>query len=70
MYKIKVRNDETGVVWWEYGFSRYLMKRLHFYYNETDNNFYQIYEVLQITPIVFTLRTFKKCLLNYTEIKE
>lgn len=71
MYKIKVRNDETGVIWWEYGFSNYLMKRLNFYYNETDSNFYQIYDVLQIVPIIFTLKTFKKCLINYTKtIKE
>lgn len=68
MYKIKVRNDETGVVWWEYGFSRYLMKRLNFYYNETDSTFYQIYDVLQIVPIIFTFKTFKKCLMNYTEV--
>lgn len=68
MYKIKVRNDETGAIWWEYGFSNYLMKRLHFYYNETDNDFYKIYNVLEIVPIIFTLDTFKKCLTNYTKV--
>jgi hypothetical protein len=68
MYKIKVKNNETGIIWWEYGFSSYLMKRLDFYYNETDSAFYQIYDVLQIIPIIFTLDTFRKCLFNETKI--
>ena len=68
MYKIKVRNDQTGVIYWEYGFSKWLMKRLHFYFNETDSDFYKIYDVLDITKIIFNLKTFKKCLTNQTEL--
>lgn len=68
MYKIKVKNEETGVIYWEYGFSKWLMKTLHFYFNETDNNFYRIYNVLEITKIVFNLKTFKKCLTNQIEL--
>lgn len=66
MYKIKVRNDETGIIFWEYGFSRYIMKRIHFFFNETDNDNYLIYNILDITKIVFTFDTFKKCITNKT----
>ena len=66
MYKIKVRNDQTGKIQWEYGFTNYMMKRIHFYFNETDNAFYHIYDVLDIEKIIFTPKTFKKCLTNYT----
>lgn len=66
MYKIKVRNEETGKVWWEYGFSRWMMKRLAFLFNDTNPyNFFRIYTVLEIVPIVLTLDTFKKCLTNH-----
>jgi hypothetical protein len=66
MYKIKVRNDITGQIWWEYGFSKRMMKRVHFLFNETDSNFYHIYEILDIVPIIFSLKTFKRCLTNET----
>ena len=66
MYKIKVRNDETGLIWWEYGFSKWMMKRIHFYYNEVDDDGYHIYNILDISAIVFSLKTFKKCLTNET----
>ena len=68
MYKIKVINIETGKIWWEYGFSNFMMKRLHFLYNEKDGNFYQLYNVLEITKITFTWKTFKKCLTNACEM--
>lgn len=71
MYKIKVKNNETGKIWWEYGFSKYMMKRIDFLFNDvypvttiTGENFYCTYEVLEIIKIAFTLKTFKKCLTN------
>ncbi len=66
MYKIKVKNNETGKIWWEYGFSKFMMKRLHFLYNDTDYNNYLIYDVLAIMKISFSWKTFKKCLTNVT----
>lgn len=68
MYRIKVRNDETEVIFYEYGFANYMMKRLHFMFNETDNQYYSIYNILEITKIVFTPKTFIKCLTNYTKV--
>jgi len=68
MYRITVKNEETGVIYREYGFSRWIMKKLHFYFNETDSDFYSVYEVLDITKIVFNLKTFKKCLTNKAEL--
>lgn len=68
MYKIKIRNDVTGSIIWEYGFSRYIMERIHFYFNETDNNYYHMYDILEILPICFTFKTFKKCLTHHREI--
>lgn len=68
MYRIKVRNDETGAIWYEYGFSHWCMKRIHFLSNETRDGF-KIYDILDITAIVFTFSTFKKCLFNVTQTK-
>jgi len=68
MYRIKVKNNETGITFYEYGFSSWLMKRLHFYLNETDQLFFRIYDILDITKIVFTPKTFIKCLTNYTKV--
>jgi hypothetical protein len=68
MYRIKVKNTETNIVYYEYGFSKWIMKRLHFYFNETDNNYYSIYEILDIAILNFTFKTFKKCLFNETKI--
>ena len=64
MYKIKVKNLETGKMWWEYGFKGYLFKRIHFFYHETDVKGFEIYQVLAVEKIVFTWLTFKKCLTN------
>ena len=66
MYKIKVRNDETGKIWWEYGFSKWMMKRVHFLFNETDSDFYNTYTIMEIIKIIWTPKTFKKCLTNET----
>jgi hypothetical protein len=68
MYRIKARNDQTEVIFYEYGFTNYMMKRLHFMFNETDNQHYSIYNILEITKIVFTPKTFIKCLTNYTKV--
>lgn len=67
MYKIKVKNLETGKMWWEYGFKGFMMKRIHFLFNDTDDNFYNTYEILEIRKIIFTWKTFKKCLTNKAE---
>jgi len=68
MYRITVRNTKTGVKFYEYGFSRYIMKRIHFYFNEIDNDYYSIYDVLEVSTLVFSLKTFRKCLTNYTTL--
>jgi len=68
MYRIKVRNDQTEVIFYEYGFTRYMMRRIHFLFNETDSKFYSVYNIMDITKIVFTPKTFIKCLTNYTKV--
>ncbi len=68
MYKTKVINLDTGAIWWEYGFSRYMMKRIHFWTNETDIDNYAIYSVMRVCKICFSIKTFKKCLTNATEL--
>ena len=67
MYKIKVKNIETGKEWWEYGFNNFMIKRIHFLFNDTNSNYYNIYEILEIRKIIFTWKTFKKCLTNKAE---
>jgi hypothetical protein len=66
MYRIKVRNDETGIIFYQYGFSNYMMKTIHFLFNETDNDFYHVYDILDITILSFSLKTFIKCLIGCT----
>lgn len=68
MYRIKVRNDNTGIIFYEYGFAKDMMKRIHFLFNETDNNFYHVYNILDIAILSFSLKTFIKCLTNYTTL--
>jgi hypothetical protein len=68
MYRIKVRNDHTGVIFYEYAFSRKMMKILHFTFNETDNDGYSIYDILDITVLCFSIKTFIKCLTNHIEV--
>lgn len=65
MYRIKVRDDETGLIWWEYGFTSFIMKRIHFLFNEKDNNFYHKYSILEVVKICFSFSIFKKCLTRY-----
>lgn len=66
MYRIKVRNDQTGAIWYEYWFTRWAMKRIHFLFNEVDNNFYHVYDILDIAILENSLKNFKKCLTGYT----
>ena len=66
MYKIKVINTETGIIFFEYGFSRYMMKRVHFFFHEVDSENYHIYEILDISKLAFSFKIFKKCLTNAT----
>lgn len=69
MYKIKVRNERTGKVWWEYGFSRQMMKRLAFLFNNTNLYTYEnTYTVLEVIHIVCNLSTLKKCFTNHCEL--
>lgn len=68
MYKITVKNLETGIMWKEYGFSKFMMKRIHFLFNDCDETGYENYEVLEIMKICLTWDTFKKCFLNKAEI--
>ena len=68
MYKIKVINTETGIIFFEYGFSRYMMKRIHFFAHEMDSENYHIYTILDISKLAFSFKTFKKCLTNATTL--
>lgn len=67
MYKIKVRDDKTGAIWWEYGFTRYIMKRIHFLFTDVDDGGYNTYNILDIVALVLTAETFKKCLTRATK---
>ena len=68
MYKIKVINKETGIIFIEYGFSRYMMKRIHFFAQEVGADNYSIYEILYISKLAFSFKALKKCLTNATEL--
>ena len=69
MYRIEVINTMTGAIFREYGFSKHMMKRIYYFLNEKDNNFYLIYEIKDLTKIVFTFNTFKKCLTHCIQYK-
>jgi hypothetical protein len=67
MYRIKVVNCQTNIVFYEYGFASYIAKRLHFLFNYINtNNGHPYYEVLDISRLSFSLEIFKKCLTNYS----
>lgn len=68
MYRLKVQNLQTNVIFYEYGFSSYLMKRISFLFAETDSKGYLVYEILDVVPLCFSLKTFKKCLTNYSYV--
>jgi len=69
MYRIKVVNCQTGIIFYEYGFASYIAKRLHFLFNFINtNNGQPYYEVLDFSQLCFSLETFKKCLTNYSYV--
>ena len=68
MYKIKIINTITGEIFWEYGFTNHIMKRLYFLFNEKDYNFYRIYEIVDIIKLEKNIKTFIKCLTNKTKV--
>lgn len=70
MYRIKVANTQTGVTFYEYGFAKHIMESIHYMFNERDSNFYPIYEIIDISKLVFNFSTFKKCLTGHVEVKE
>lgn len=64
LYRIKVINEQIGYTFYEYGFSKWMMARIHFLFNETDGNYFHIYQILDISILSFSWDTFKKCLIN------
>lgn len=66
MYRIKAKNLLSGVIFYEYGFSSFMMETLHYMFNDTDDKGYSIYEVMEVSRLCFSLETFEKCLTNYT----
>lgn len=64
MYRIEVKNINTGYVFYEYGFSRWMMKRIHFLFHYTDLFGNPTFEILNIVILCLTWDTLKKCLTN------
>ena len=64
MYKIIYTDNETNTAYQEYGFSKYMMKRICFIMNNWADA-----EIDFIFPLVFTAKTFWKCLTRYSEQK-
>lgn len=66
MYRIKVFNAETQTMFIEYGFSKYMKKKLHFFANRNS----LVYKIIDVSELRFNFSTFMKCLTHYTEIKQ
>lgn len=65
MYKIRVKIIDTDIQWYEYGFSRYIAKRLFQLMNDTyDTDFRLKYEICAIMKLGKSWKCFKKCLLK------
>lgn len=64
LYRIKVINEKTGYTFFEYGFSKWMMARIHFLFHEVDYNYYHKYRILDIAILSLSWDTFKKCLTN------
>lgn len=63
MYRIHVINNSTDAQWMEYGFSRYMMKRINYLFNAQKSDSFELqYDIMEITKLVLTFSTFKKCL--------
>lgn len=56
MYKIIAKNITTNVEWVEYGFSRYMMKRISYLNNHED------FEIIWVFKLRKTWDAFKRCL--------
>ena len=67
MYRIKVVNTQTGVTFYEYGFTKRIMESIYNMFHEKDSNFYHIYEIVDMSKLVFNFNTFKKCLTRHIE---
>ncbi len=70
MYKLKIRNIRTNEVSYNYGFSSYLMKRILYLFTVTDFEGYLLYEILDVIPLCFSLKTLKKCLTKYSYVSD
>ena len=69
MYRIEYKNLETNVTIWEYGFARYLMRRLLFLINtDIPHTFYPLYQITGIDR-VYGKKVFIKCIKNTTIVK-
>ena len=69
MYKIIVKNLETGALLWEYGFSKAMMKKIYKIFNSYDTvGYYKKYKIIDIIKLKFSLLNFKKCLTNYSKV--
>ena len=69
MYRITVKNLKTGVISWEYGFSKAMIKKIYQNFNSYDTvGNYKKYKIIYITKLKFSLLNFKKCLTNYSEV--
>ena len=64
MYRIEVKNINTGYVFYEYGFSKWMMKRVQFLFHQGDLFGNPTFEVLDIVILILTWDTLKKCLTN------
>ena len=69
MYRITVFNTQSGITFKEYGFTKRIMESLYDMFHEKDSDFYSIYEIIDMTKLVFNFDTFKKCLTHYIEFK-
>lgn len=66
MYRIKVKNLETGAQWKEYGFGGFMAKRIEFLTNSTNADFFKTYEIIEIVKLGFSFELLWACLLNKT----
>jgi hypothetical protein len=64
MYKVIYWNNVSHKRIVEYGFSKWMMKRVSFLWNRDD------FEIAFICPLVKSFDTFKKCFTNYLEVLE
>ena len=69
MYRITVKNLKTGVILWEYGFSKTMIKKIYRIFNSYSAvGNYKKYKIIEVTKLKFSLLNFKKCLTNHSEV--